>query len=677
MTTETFLYILIAGIFSLALAVFMYGFRSKQRVALKWILGGLRFITLFLVLILLINPKIKSETYTVDKPKLPILIDNSASVAVLKQEEQVLDFIKQLQENEALNDKFDLSYYSFGSVFKEKDSLKFNEKNTNISKALSSVNELFKNEIAPTLLISDGNQTLGSDYEFSTNTFKNPIYSIILGDSIKHTDLKIEQLNTNRYAFLKNQFPVEVILSYSGNGNVNSEFIIKEGETTVYKTSISFSEKENSKTLSFTLPANKVGLQKYNAEIIPLEEEKNKTNNSKQFAVEVIDQATNVLLVSSITHPDIGALKKAITSSEYRSFSQKTPSEAVTLLNDYQLILLYQPNRNFDGVYKEIQKLNKNTFVISGTQTDWSFLNSVQKDYKKQISNQTERISGVVNPNYNTFALGDINIQGYPPLKTKFGNLAINSSHEILMTQSINGILTNSPLLVTMEEDGKRNAIWDAEGMWRWRAESFVEHENFTEFDDFIGKLIQYLASNKRRSRLEVQSESFYYNHAPIKISAQYFDKNHQFDDRLPLQISITNLQDKKQQTFPLLLRNKFFEVDLSSLEAGEYNFNVSVTDENMSRSGSFTILEFNVEQQFLNADIDKLEALSKKTNAESYFISESDKLIKSLLEDNRYQNIQKSELKILPLIDWKYLLAILVLTLSAEWFIRKYNGLI
>lgn len=655
----------------------MYGFRSKHRITLKWILGGLRFVTIFLVLLLFINPKLKSEIYTIEKPKLPILIDNSGSVAVLKQEDNLLNLLNQFQENKAINDKFDVSYYSFGSDFKEKDSLNFDEKNTDISNALSSLNELFKNDIAPTVLITDGNQTLGSDYEFSTSTFKNSIYSIILGDSIKYTDLKIEQLNTNRYAFLKNQFPGEVILSYSGAGNASSEFIIREGENTVYKTNISFSEKINSKTLSFTLPANKVGLQKYSAVILPLKDERNKINNTKQFAVEIIDQATNVLLISSIIHPDIGALKKSITSSEFRSFTQKTPSEALSVLNDYQLILLYQPDGKFEGVFKEIQKLNKNIFVISGTKTDWSFLNSVQKDYKKQISNQSERISAVINKNYGTFALGEIGINGYPPLKTKFGELAINASHEVLMSQSISGILTNSPLLATIEEDGKRNAIWDAEGMWRWRAESYIENDNFSEFDDFIGKLIQYLASNKKRSRLEVQSESFYYNHAPIKITSQYFDKNYEFDDRVPLNITISNIDNKKQQTFPLLLKNKFFEVDLSSLEAGEYSYTVSVKEENITRSGSFTILEFNVEQQFLNADVEKLQRLSEKKNGESYFISESEKIFKELLEDDRYQNIQRSEAKILPLIDWKYLLLILVISLSAEWFIRKYNGLI
>src|SRR5690606_18445107 len=113
-------------------------------------------------------------------------------------------------------------------------------------------------------------------------------------------------------------------------------FIVTQGATTVYRSNVSFSENESSKTLNFTLPANSVGLQKYTAQILPLADEKNKTNNSKQFAVEVIDQATNVLVVSKITHPDLGALKKAITSNEQRTITFKKPTEAASILNDYQ-----------------------------------------------------------------------------------------------------------------------------------------------------------------------------------------------------------------------------------------------------------------------------------------------------------------------------------------------------
>lgn len=655
----------------------MYGYKSKFSSKAKWTYGLLRFITIFSILLLLINPKFKTETFTVKKPSLPVLIDNSVSVVELNQATNVINIVKSLRSSKELNDKFDLTFYSFGNEFKINDSLSFSEKNTNISQALSTTNQLYKNEIAPTLLITDGNQTLGSDYEFSSATIKNPIYPIIVGDSLKYIDLKIEQLNTNRYAFFKNKFPVEAIVLYSGITPVNSQFIIKQRDAIVYRENISFSKKENSKTLSFTLPASKVGLQKFTAQLIPLAEEKNTINNYKQFAVEVIDQATNVLIVSSIIHPDIGAIKKSIASNEQRKVTIKKPSEALKLLNDSQLVILYQPDRSFAAVYSEIKKLRKNTFVFTGMQADWNFLNFAQDNFRKEVTNQTEDIIGSLNINYGTFAVEDIGFSDFRPLKTLFGELEVIVPHEMILEQFIDGYATEAPLLTTSELNGIRNAIFDGEGIWRWRAQSFLENNSYEEFDNFIGKLVQYLASNKRRSRLEVNSETFYYNNNPIRISAQYFDENYVFDSRISLSIRVTNKNNNTSTEFPMLLKNNFFEVDLNSLSEGEYQFTVSTSDQPVSRSGSFTILDFNVEQQFLNADVTKLNRVATNTNGKAYFISESELLITDLLNDDRFQQIQKSEQKITPLIDWKYLLGLIVLTLSIEWFIRKYNGLI
>ncbi|MDX1462999.1 MAG: VWA domain-containing protein [Marinirhabdus sp.] len=677
MAPETILYICIAAVISFALAVFMYGYKSKHSITLRWTFGILRAITLFAILLLLINPKFKSETYTIEKPKLPVLIDNSESIRELEQLENSNNAIATIKSNEALNDKFDISFFHFGSTFEGNDSVTYDQKNTNIAKALSETAEVFKNQVAPTILISDGNQTLGNDYEFMTSTYKNAIYPVILGDSTTYVDLKIEQLNTNRYAFLKNQFPVEVILVYSGTGTVNSQFTISQGAATVYRENVSFSELENTKTISLTLPAAAVGLQTYTANIVPLENEKNKVNNTKRFAVEVIDEATNVLVVSSLIHPDLGAIKKSIETNEQRSVRFVKPTEAVPLLNDYQLIILYQPTRAFAQVYGEIDKLKKNTLTLTGAKTDWNFLNSAQATFQKEVMRQTENASAVLNRNYGTFAVEDISFSDFPPLPTAFGDLSVTVPHEILLYQTIAGFTTENPLLATSELNGKRDAIWDVEGIWKWRAQSYLQNNGFEEFDGFMGKLVQYLASNKRKSRLEVSSESFYYNNTPITISAQYFDQNYVFDNRASLNISVVNTETKARTVFPLLLKNNFYEVDVNSLPAGDYTYTVSVNDETIARSGSFTILEYNVEQQFGNANVTKLSRIATNTNGAAYFANQVDDLVEHLLQNQQYQPIQKSQTNVVPLIDWKYLLIIIVLALSAEWFIRKYNGLI
>lgn len=677
MTPETILYIIIAAIISIIAAGFMYGYKTKYTGNLRWLFGILRFLSLFALLILLINPQLKTESYTTERPQLPILVDNSTSIKELNQKDALSLAIDKIKSNEALNEKFDISYYSFGNGFSTLDTLTNTESNSNIAAAFKSIKELYSNLKSPVVMLTDGNQTIGSDYEFSSTLLSHPIYPVILGDSTKYTDLKIEQLNTNRYAFLKNQFPVEAIIVYSGTGSVNSQFVISQGNSVVYRENLSFTNQDNTKTVSTIVPATAVGLQRYTATVKPLSDEKNTVNNNKRFGVEVIDQATNVLIVSDVLHPDLGMLKKSIATNEQRTVTYLKPEEAASVVNDYQLVILYQPIRKFSSVFQELEKLNKNSFVITGTQTDWVFLNSIQSRFSKDVVNQNEDVSASLNLNYGTFSIDDIGFSELPPLTTYFGELSIAVPHEIILDQTIDGIASDSPMLVTMEQGTSRHAIWDAEGLWKWRAQSYLNDKSFEDFDQFIAKMVQYLASNKRRSRLEVSSETFYYNNRPLKISAQYFDKNFVFDNSASVSISVVNNQTKERLVFPLLLRNNYYQVDLSNLDAGTYSYTVSVKDEEIARSGSFTILEFNVEQQFLNANISKLNRVAEKSSGVAYFPTQIDELINSLVESDAYVAVQKSEEKVVPLIDWKYLLGLIILLLSIEWFIRKFNGLI
>ena len=160
-------------------------------------------------------------------------------------------------------------------------------------------------------------------------------------------------------------------------------------------------------------------------------------------------------------------------------------------------------------------------------------------------------------------------------------------------------------------------------------------------------------------------------------IKAEFFDKNYVFDTRETLNISLVDKFSKKKQTFPLILKNNNFQANLSSLPPSEYNFTVKATNENISKSGNFQILEYNIEEQFLNADVPKLEQLAINSSGSSYFIDNTENIINDLLNDNRFVPIQKSSKNTIPLIDWKYLLVLIALSLAIEWFLRKYNGLI
>jgi len=677
MSSETLIYIILAGIIALGLAHFQYFTKNKSMSKLNMLFSFLRFLSVFAVLLLIINPSFDQIKIVIEKPNLIVAIDNSSSVSHLKQDRSVLEFVENIKNNNDLKNKFNINYYTFGESLNASDSITFSDKQTNISKAFTQLNQVYKQTTSPTLLVTDGNQTYGNDYQFSSNSYKQPVYSIILGDTITYTDLKIQQLNVNKYAYLKNKFPIEAILVYNGNSAISSKFIVKNGNTTIYSKALTFSENNNSEVINFTLPANRVGINNYKAILVPLESEKNTINNTNNFAVEVINQKTKIAIVSDFSHPDLGVLKKSIESNEQRSVFILNSKNIINQINDFQLVILYQPNSKFNTVFSQLELQNKNKFVIVGTKTSLSFLNKVSENYSHAKTNQTENYLAELNSNYSPFVIDDLNFESFPPLLSNYGEVKFNIPFQSILNKTVSGVSTNQTLLATFETNGRREAVLFGENLWQWRGQSYLNEKSFNAFDEFIGKLIQYLASKKQKSRLNLDYESFYNGSGNIILKAEFFDKNYVFDTRETLNVTVTNKTSKDRKTFPLILKNNNYQVDLSSLPPSEYSFTVRASKENISKSGSFQILEYNVEQQFLNANVTKLQQLATNSLGSSYFIDNTRGLVNDLLNDNRYVPIQKSSKNIIPLIDWKYLLAIIALSLSLEWFLRKYNGLI
>jgi len=677
MQTETILYIIFAGIAALLLALFQYIYKSKLNTKLKYGLTALRTLSIFGILLLLINPKFESKAYYEEKPTLVIAVDNSESVSYLEQDAYANRLYSNLKGNEALNQRFDIETYSFGKSVNEKDNFNYDERQSNISQALKQFGEVYANQVAPIILVSDGNQTYGTDYSFIANSVNQPIYPVILGDSTVYSDLNIKQLNVNRYVYLKNRFPVEIIANYNGETAVTTELKIWSGNSIVFRKSLNFSADKTSEIISTTLLANSVGVKTFRVELSALNNEKNTVNNVKSFGVEVIDQKTNIAIVSERLHPDIGALKKAIESNEQRSVSILKPLEYINKFNDFQLIVLCQPTNNFKNVLEKIFSERRNAMIITGNNTDWNLLNNAQPYFKQTITNESEDFQPTLNRNYGTFIIDKLDFEDYPPLQSEFGNISFSVPNDIVLTKTVNGIDTGQSMLSTFEAEGNKFALLNGEGLWRWRAQSYLDMESFNDFDNFIGKLVQYLGSNKQRNRINIDFKSFYNGNDDIIISAQYFNKNFEFDNSAALTLVLRHQLNNDVREFPLLLNEGNYRVDLSGIDSGPYNFTLKHNTESVSVSGSFEVLEYNVEQQFLNADINKLKSLANSSNGNSYFSDQLDDLVSNLLEDSRYQIIQKSTKNIVPLIEWKYLLGIIALSLFSEWFIRKYNGLI
>jgi hypothetical protein len=115
----------------------------------------------------------------------------------------------------------------------------------------------------------------------------------------------------------------------------------------------------------------------------------------------------------------------------------------------------------------------------------------------------------------------------------------------------------------------------------------------------------------------------------------------------------------------------------LGNLLPGEHEFRVTDVSTGVSQRGRFEILPYSAEQMTLTADIAGMNYLSEQTGGQSFYPTQIENLKRTLLEDPDFKPVEKVERKRISLVDQKWLLALIVLSLSIEWIIRKYRGLV
>ena len=675
MALNTILLLLLALVVAAGIAFYQYLFKAKNHSRLNWFLAFLRFLSIFLIMVLLINPVISRKTYETQKTPLPVVVDNSESIAFLEKQQQAKSTTDLLINNTVLKEKYDLQFFSFDEDLNSEKPLDFTGKRSNIHRVFENLKQLYRNQNYPIVLLTDGNQTEGDDYVFDVQP-EVTVFPVVLGDTIEHLDLKINQLNTNKYAFLKNKFPVEAFLYYNGHKPVTGTFSIQENGKTIYKQSVSFSSSKKSQEIAVLLNADKVGVHTYKAVISSTENEKNKFNNSKNFAVEIIDQRSEIALVSSISHPDLGAIKRSIETNVQRKVTLVKPNEIKELQN-FNVLILYQPNAEFRSILDQNSNLKLNTFVITGLNTDFNLLNRYQNHFDFKMVMQKEDYSADFDSDFNLFAIDNLGFEQFPPLENPFGTITPKGNTNTLLKSRIRNVSTENPLLTYTENGINRNAYLFGENLWKWRMESHLKEKSFEKFDLFLDKTIQFLASNTKKKSLVVNHESFYNSGENIVISAQYFNKNYEFDENALLTILLKNKSSNTYKVYDFSKGSNDFQVNFQDLDAGNYSFVVKEKRSNTQHTGSFQILDFDAEKQFTNADLSRLKQLAQNTEGKTYSPSNVVELIRFLEKSTEYRAVQKAVITRSPLIEWVWGLLILAFLLATEWFVRKYNGLL
>ncbi|WKK64660.1 hypothetical protein [Lutimonas zeaxanthinifaciens] len=660
----------LALILSALIVFYQYFFNNNTKRKL-WVMAALRFVAILAAMLLLINPGVEKSIRKIEKPKLFLAIDNSASMNRPKVDEQLKKFSNNLYEDADLKNRFEVSTFLFGEGLTADSLWNFKEGQTNIHKAITDLEALNEEGNVSIVMVTDGRQNYGQNYAYLKG--RNPIFPIVTGDTLEVIDLSIERINTNAYTTLDNNFPVEIFVNANLRSKQKSQLIVEKNGIEVFSKTIDFDGDKSNEVVTMLLPADSVGMQLYSARIEPVMQEKVLANNIRNFGVEVLDEQTNIAIVYGLLHPDVGMIKRSVESNRQRKASLLQVEEIEGRLGEFDLFVLYQPDAGFKDLLNYINEKNFNYMLFAGTQTNWRLLDEFQNEFRKESTDLVENLFPDYERDFTSFYTEDIGFGSFPPLRGEIGEITLGKNNQVLLTQRINDIQSENPLLIASDQVDQKSIVLFGEDIWKWRAESFSIHGSFAEFDNFFNSLIQYLQLSDRKKELELFYDPVYHAGQPILIQAKKYDNNLNLD----LKSSLVLKLDDSDEVFPFYIKNRSYEVKIGSLSPGTYNFQVSSNDSEENREGSFFVDNYSLEEANISPNIQDLKRLADHSGGAVFYIDQFENVKTDLINNDKFRPLEKVQIKRVSLIDWRWLLGLIVLSLSLEWFLRKYRGLV
>ncbi|MCG8310975.1 MAG: VWA domain-containing protein [Cytophagales bacterium] len=669
----------------LAYAAILY-YRTKvlwsQNV--NYILAALRFLMVMQLTLLLFGPLIRQIKNTKEPPAIIFAIDNSKSISEIEDSarlETLHDEIISLKKG--FDDK---GYFTEIRTYDAQQTvagqIAFDEKSSNLNALLKGVqNDYESRNLSNVLLFSDGLYNLGNNPAFYPYNFS--VSTVGLGDTTQRPDLNLNAVLYNKIAYQGNKFPVVAeLFSYNLAGKTAIVQLRKKGDIIDQK-QVKISNQNQFDQIEFLVEASESGMNRYRLSVLPVDGEFITSNNTKEAYVDIIDGKQKILLLAPSPHPDIKAIKNALESNENYELVIHIEGINNYIDDQYDAVILHQvpdKRRKYLQILNKISREKIPAFFIYGNQSDINRFNDLNGAVRIQpISYQRDNAFPFYNPEFSKFLYQDENIEAlneFSPVKVPFANFDVLPQSEVMFFQKVGKINTQKPLLLIHRADDWNSAVFLGEGFWSWRLQEYSKFQTHRAFDEMISKIIQFLSTkaDKRKFKVYPVKDEFLNSEIVVFETEVYNDIYEQtYGHKIDLKIT-----DEQNNTkgYSYVTSEKNSKYRIRGLENGIYSYDASavIEGENEISSGTFTVNDLQIETTKLTADHNLLRNIAALNQGKFYGKNQLDQLREDVLNQEMINEVYSSE-KYLAIINMKWGFFILILFISAEWFLRKFHG--
>ena len=657
---------------------------DKKQKSLRILLTSLRASILSVIGVLLLGLTLEMLDFRTELPIVVTLIDDSASMRNDERPETLTKAINGFQQQlkDQFRGKFQFDTYYFGTDLHRK-SQQFQDQKTNMESAFEQLStQYFNKNIGAVVLISDGNYNVGANPTYQAEHLPlTPIFGLAVGDTTLKKDQLIQNVAYNEITFLNNEFPIEVDLeAYRLAGKTAVVRLFEDGREIAQQTIRHQAQFQSTQTLTFTQKAKKPGVREYRIVLSSLPGEFTLKNNIKTIYIEVADSRHQILLLANAPHPDIAAISSALKGNENYQLTYKTPIQARSEINKYDLIIWHEPSNGFDAkVLNDIKALQISTWFILGSQAEMTSTKLLPLGLNLQLRQQLEEVQSNVQDGFSLFEAEQQwaqLIEQFPPLQRRFGEVAALGSTQVLLKQRIGQIQKKEPLLSFSEYKQQRVACLLGEGIWRWKLHAFQKTQSHAAFQSFVGQICNYLLVKKEGMGLRVQ--------VPVRLDAtQDFLFNASFYNASLQAITSPNisweLRNEKGQIRKGALQAKgaYYQYNAGKLKPGRYTWKIqtNVNGKIYTKSGKLIVEALQLEQQEAAARHATLQQLANQSGAKVYPVKAYQKLLKDLQANDDIVAVRSEIHQFNELNDYLFIFLLLFGLLTTEWFLRRFNG--
>ena len=688
----------------------------------RYLLISLRTLALFLLIMILFEPILNISKNFINKPKVAILLDNSLSMGINSEKYNKVDVYKNLINKLDL-DGLEYKSFTFGNEVKELNDLKFENINlngqiTNISKGLSFVNNNLELEnYSSVILISDGNHNQGSSPINLTRELARPIFSIGIGDTISPRDLAINSVITNKIGFLEAQIPI--IVKFTSNGYESEVVKLKvfENNNLIEEIDINVNKGQAYYEEFFTYTPKQEGTNKITATIQPLKNELTTANNSASEFVKITKNKRKFMILAGAPNPDITFVKAELSkvkNVEIKDFIQKNKSEFYTAptqkdFSESEIIILIGYPNNFSPDYitkmvKNELDLGKSLIFIASKDVNYKKA-AVLEDYLgfKVLSNSPRE--SFINPLTLEQGLANsvLKIDGNESDKEKWDDLPplfhselfvkINPTATALMNYKISEIEFNEPLLLSNEIGKTKSLVFLGYGLYKWKFGAYTSEKSENALDLFnilMNNSVRWLSVENIGKRFIISTSKEKYNVGEtIELLGQVYDKSYNTFDNAKVKVTITDKSNTKNNE----KNNEKREIILQSISNGKYIGKVSglksgdyFVDAEAVLDGDKIYEKDNTRFDVSINNLEKSNVTLNKTlltnlaeaNFGKYYDANNISTLNADIKNSEFHFDKPMNTKEEVLLwNFPYILSLIILLFSIEWFILKRLGLL